>query len=158
MVNILKLLKPFAFVAMCMVATTSFANNFVNSLSPQSVANQPVSSQPNWRYINVVNNEFKLWVDTNSVHTVQSFFGKQYKQAWFKREITNDINQLDNVDIGDYSLDLWRANCDTFQITMVKTLQYSKMGIFMNQYRTPIYMRNVIPATAGQAIFNSMCV
>lgn len=157
MVNLLKLFKPFAFIAMCMVATTSFANNFVNSLSPQSVVNQPVSSQSNWRYINVANNEFKLWVDSNSVHTVQTFFGKQYKQAWFKREITNDINQLDNVHIGDYYLDLWRANCDTFQITGVKTLQYTKTNIFIAQYHVPVYMRNVIPATAGQAIFNSMC-
>lgn len=153
MVNILKLLKPFAFVAMCMVATTSFAN----TIQSQVTANLSVSSYPNWRYIEIANNEFKLWVDTNSVHTVQSFFGKQYKQAWFKREISNDINQLDDVGVGDYALDLWRANCETFQITRVKSLQYTKTNIFKGQYLAPVYMRNVIPATAGQAIFNSMC-
>lgn len=153
MVNILKLFKPFAFVAMCMITGTSFAN----TIQAQNITHQSVSSNASWRYIDMVNNEFKLSFDLNSVHTVQTFFGKQYKQAWFKREVVNDLNQLDNVSIGEYSLDLWRANCETYQITMVKTLQYTKSGIFVREYRVPVYLRNVVPATAGQAIFNSIC-
>lgn len=111
-----------------------------------------------WNYIDVVNNEFKLWYNPTSVHTVQTFFGKQYQQAWFKQEIMNDINPLDDVNVGDYSLDLWRVNCTTLQVGMVKSLSYKKSGVFVGQVRVPIvHMKDIVPSTAGQAIFNRVC-
>lgn len=135
------------------LATASFANT---NVQPQMTTQQIMNAQ--WVYMDVVNNEFKLWYSPLSVHTVQKFTGKQFQQAWFKQEIVNDLNPQDNVNIGDYSLDLWRADCTTRKVGMVKSLFYKKTGVFVHQTRIPyIYMKETVPSTAGEAILNRIC-
>lgn len=135
------------------LATLSFANTTVQS---QMTTMQTIQTQ--WVYMDVVNNEFKLWYNPVSVHTVQKFTGKQFQQAWFKQEIINDLDSLDDINIGDYSLDLWRADCTTRKVGMVKTLFYKKTGVFVNQTIMPyVYMKETVPSTAGEAILNRIC-
>lgn len=134
-------------------STLSVANTTMQS---QMTTMQTINAQ--WVYIDIVNNEFKLWYNPNSVHTVQKFTGKQYQQAWFKQEIVNDLQPKDNRSVGDYSLDLWRADCTTRKIGMVKSLFYKRTGIFSNQMSLPyVYMKETVPSTAGEAILNRIC-
>lgn len=117
------------------------------------------NAQANWEYMELMGNEFKLYYNTDSLHTVQTFQGKQYQQAWFKQELVNDLDHYDQLAVGDYVLNLWRFNCLTRQVGLVKSLKYKQNGEFLGQnHRLIVLLSDIIPDTTGAVMWNKVCV
>lgn len=104
-------------------------------------------------------NEFKLFFDKHSVSTVTTYAGKMYQQAWFKNEILRDINLDDNLAVGDYMLNLWRFDCQSRKLVLNKSVRYQQNGTYIEEINLPItVMRSVIPQTAGELMWNRVCL
>lgn len=103
-------------------------------------------------------NEFRLYFDETSIHTVNVLGEKNYQQAWFKNEIINDLNTEDGLAVGDYMLNLWRFDCQAYRLAGVKSIRYNKKGEYIEQINNPVRtMRDVIPSTAGQLMWSRVC-
>lgn len=139
------LTKIFAFAAL---ATTAVTN----------------TQAAEWSELNTVGNEYRLFYDATSLHTVKKsifnkYFNQQYQQAWFKQEVQNDINLTDNLGVGDYVLNLWRFDCTTHKIGLVKSMYYKQTGQFLSQTATPyVLMSNLVPDTAGELMWKQVCL
>lgn len=113
-----------------------------------------------WSELDSIGNEFRLFYDPTSLHTIkQRFINRQYQQAWFKQEVVNDLNVSDNLGVGDYVLNLWRFECGQHKLGLVKSLYYKQTGQYISQTSTPyVLLSPLIPDTAGELMWKQVCL
>lgn len=157
------MIKKLALFALCtalMMGQTHAQNvtQQTKSYAPQ-FTDIPQSSLQKWKLIDSSSgNEFKLYFDKSSVVPVEFEDGSHFYEAWFKNEILHDVNPDDGLTVGDYMFNLWRFDCQNYQLIGIKSMRYNKQGEFLNTIYNPMRrMRDITPDTAGQLMWSHVC-
>lgn len=112
-----------------------------------------------WQVIsNVMGNEYRYSYDSATNAEVSTFFGKTYRQAWFKQEIINDLNPNDQLTVGDFMLNLWRFDCAQRKLGLSRSIEFKRDGRYVQDIKNPVVaMASIIPDTSGYLMWQKAC-
>lgn len=117
-----------------------------------------LSFAADWKYINY-SDEHVYGIDINSISQVNEYSYQKYKKAWIKNVIKNDLSK-DGMTVGDYSMMLYWADCNTRTLGLKTSTSYKSNGKVIPNYsfsNSYVSMQDVIPETIGEGIIDAIC-
>lgn len=114
-------------------------------------------AEANWVHIGS-SNEHIFAIDHNSISQVSQYPYTNYKKAWVKSVIYNDVTK-DGMTVKDYSMVLYWANCQGQAIGTKSITDYKSNGSVYGRSYTPSYvdMKDVVPDSIGSSILDAIC-
>lgn len=117
-----------------------------------------IFAAPEW-VIASKSNEYVTYLDINSISQVKEYSYTQFKKAWFKQVIYNDLSK-DGMSVGDYTMTLDWLDCAGNSSGTKQSVSYKKNGeVIPNSSRSTSYvnMTEVIPGTVGESMLEAVC-
>ena len=113
------------------------------------------NAQDNWINIGKTD-ESNYYINFKSIEDAYDY-NNTYVKAWIKSVIYNDITK-DGLSVGDNTMVLYYSNCSKNQLGVKTLISYKNNKPFGPQINnTYPNMRDVIPETMGQLIFDYSC-